>query len=120
MKILLLSHFFHPSVGGIEEVSMILAREFVRAGHEVQVVTCTKAQDGAEFSFPVHRRPGPLELLGNKVGKSLRAVTICDGIDGMHATPAGCVDYHGSGVILGQFRAQPARLPQGRRPDGIM
>lgn len=62
MKILLSSHFFHPSVGGIEEVSRILAREFTRVGHEVRVVTQTAQNDNADFPFPIYRRPGPLEL----------------------------------------------------------
>jgi glycosyltransferase involved in cell wall biosynthesis len=63
MKILISSHFFYPSVGGIEEVSRILAQEFVRAGHEVKVVTQTSENDATAFPFAVHRRPGPLELL---------------------------------------------------------
>ena len=63
MKILISSHFFHPSVGGIEEVSRILSQEFVRAGHEVKVVTQTSENDGADFPFAIHRCPGPLELL---------------------------------------------------------
>jgi glycosyltransferase involved in cell wall biosynthesis len=63
MKILLSSHFFHPSVGGIEEVSRILAQEFTRAGHEVRVVTQTRETDGADFPFAVYRRPGARELL---------------------------------------------------------
>ncbi len=63
MKILLSSHFFHPSVGGIEEVSRNLAYEFVRAGHEVRVVTYTRESDDSDFPFSIHRRPGPPELL---------------------------------------------------------
>jgi glycogen synthase len=63
MKILLSSHFFHPSVGGTEEVSQILAREFTGAGHEVRVVTQTREPSATDFPFTVHRRPGPLELL---------------------------------------------------------
>jgi len=64
MKILLSSHFFHPSVGGIEVVSEILAREFARAGHEVKVITQTGADDGTSFPFAVYRRPGAVALLG--------------------------------------------------------
>ncbi|EDY19615.1 glycosyl transferase group 1 [Chthoniobacter flavus Ellin428] len=63
MKILFSSHFFHPSIGGIQEVGRILAGEFTRAGHEVQVVTHTAERDSVEFPFPIHRRPGALELL---------------------------------------------------------
>jgi glycosyltransferase involved in cell wall biosynthesis len=70
MKILLSSHFFPPSVGGIETVSEILAREFAHAGHEVQVVTQTAEEDGARFPFSVHRRPSAAALL--------RLVAWCD------------------------------------------
>lgn len=61
MKILLGSHHFFPSTGGIETVSNLLAREFAGLGHEVRVVTQTAG--AGEFPFAVVRRPGPLELL---------------------------------------------------------
>ena len=62
MKILLSSHFFHPSVGGIEQVSYTLAHEFVKAGHELKVVTSTPAgNEEVEFPFEVTRRPNPME-----------------------------------------------------------
>jgi glycogen(starch) synthase len=63
MKILFGSHFFHPSIGGIEEVSSILAHEFTAAGHVVRVVTGTREDDSTTFPFTVHRRPSPWELL---------------------------------------------------------
>ena len=63
MRILLCSHLFHPSVGGIEQVSQVLAHEFSLAGHTVKVVTSTAESDGAKFLFEVVRRPSPLELL---------------------------------------------------------
>jgi glycosyltransferase involved in cell wall biosynthesis len=63
MKILLSSHFFHPSVGGIEEVSWLLAHEFIALGHDVKVVTRTAAEDGTRFPFEVIRRPSPPRLL---------------------------------------------------------
>ena len=63
MKILLTSHFFHPSVGGIEEVSYNLAHKFVQLGHEVTVVTRTRQTSGIEFPFTIVRRPGPVRLL---------------------------------------------------------
>src|SRR5262249_59091238 len=62
MKILLSSHFFSPSVGGIEAVSEILAREFTQAGHEVRVITQTPANDDASFPFTIFRRPDPAQL----------------------------------------------------------
>jgi glycosyltransferase involved in cell wall biosynthesis len=60
VKILLGSHHFFPSTGGIETVTNLLAREFVRLGHEVRVVTQTAGE--GDFPFAVVRRPGALEL----------------------------------------------------------
>jgi glycosyltransferase involved in cell wall biosynthesis len=39
MKILVYSSVFYPAIGGIENHSLFLVREFVKAGHEVKVVT---------------------------------------------------------------------------------
>jgi glycogen(starch) synthase len=61
MKILLGSHHFAPSIGGIETASELLAREFVELGHKVHVITQTPG--GNEFPFPVIRRPGAAELM---------------------------------------------------------
>ena len=61
LKILLGSHHFFPSTGGIETASALLADEFVRLGHKVRVVTETRGK--GEFPFPVIRRPGIVELL---------------------------------------------------------
>lgn len=60
MKILLGSHHFFPSTGGIETVSDLLAREFVELGHEVRLITQTEG--GGDFPFPIVPRPGPVEL----------------------------------------------------------
>lgn len=61
MKILLGSHHFFPSTGGIETASNLLAHEFLALGHEVRVITQTEGN--GNFPFPVVRRPGALELL---------------------------------------------------------
>ncbi|MCC5838580.1 MAG: glycosyltransferase family 4 protein [Opitutales bacterium] len=45
MKILISSHAFAPSVGGIETVSAILAREWSAAGHAVTITTETPGDD---------------------------------------------------------------------------
>lgn len=63
MKILFTSYVFSPSIGGIETVSALLVPEFVRAGHEVRLVTCTREDDGIERPFEVIRNPSPAELL---------------------------------------------------------
>jgi glycogen synthase len=63
MRILLSSHFFHPSVGGIEQVSLALATQFARAGHAVKVVTTTPQSDRSNFQFEVVCRPSAPRLL---------------------------------------------------------
>jgi glycogen(starch) synthase len=62
MKILFSSHFFYPSVGGIEQVSLALAREFALAGHQVKVVTSTGEFGSVPFPFEVIRRPSNRKL----------------------------------------------------------
>jgi glycosyltransferase involved in cell wall biosynthesis len=62
MKILISSHAFAPSIGGIETVSHLLAEEFSKLGHEIVIVTQTSAENGEKFPFPVTRRP-PLRKL---------------------------------------------------------
>lgn len=57
MKILLSSHLFLPSIGGIETVSGNLAEAFVEAGHEVSVATQTPTQEVDKFRFKVFRQP---------------------------------------------------------------
>ena len=56
MRILLCSHWFFPSVGGVETISKILAEEFVRSGATVTVVTNTLGPD-MDVPFTVVRRP---------------------------------------------------------------
>lgn len=68
MKILLCSVPFRPSIGGIETVSELLARQFQLLGHEVTVATQTPAaalqpDDSATQSFAVLRRPSGAELV---------------------------------------------------------
>ena len=46
MRIAIVTHFFHPSVGGTEQVAQMLATGFVKLGHEVRVVTSTPLSPG--------------------------------------------------------------------------
>jgi glycosyltransferase involved in cell wall biosynthesis len=64
VKILLSSYVFAPSVGGIETVSALIAPEFIKAGHEVILITHTKEQDSIERPYEVIRRPGARRLIG--------------------------------------------------------
>ncbi len=70
MKILISSHAFAPSIGGIETVSVLLAEEFVRAGHEVTVVTQTAGESPEPLPFSVLRNP--------LLGELQRALRWCD------------------------------------------
>ncbi|PZQ74718.1 MAG: glycosyl transferase family 1 [Variovorax paradoxus] len=51
MKILIYSSVFYPGIGGIENHTRMLAAEFVRAGHDVKVVTEQPQGDAP----PLHR-----------------------------------------------------------------
>lgn len=62
MKILISSHSFYPSIGGIEAVSLILAREFTNKGHEVKLITQTLATAQDSFPFEVIRQPKKHQL----------------------------------------------------------
>jgi glycogen(starch) synthase len=65
MRILVSSHAFAPSVGGIETVTRLLAREFVGLGHEVKVVTQTESNGTAadDLGFEVIRAPSIRRLV---------------------------------------------------------
>lgn len=58
MRILLVSHLFPPNIGGIETMSVLLARAFVARGHEVHVVTASTSNSPADDQgLTVLRRP---------------------------------------------------------------
>lgn len=61
MKILLCSHVFAPSVGGIETVSAILASQFCKMGSPVTVVTETPGPSGAA-AYEIVRGPSARQL----------------------------------------------------------
>jgi glycosyltransferase involved in cell wall biosynthesis len=63
MKILFLSHFFYPSIGGIEIVSEILASEFFKAGEDVHLVTWSLDEGDKTYPFPVIRNPSNIDLI---------------------------------------------------------
>src|SRR2546428_6806173 len=63
MKILFSSYLFHPSVGGIETVSKILAEKFAAAGNEVHVITQTVGDEIGGANYRITRRPSIAELI---------------------------------------------------------
>jgi glycogen(starch) synthase len=71
MKLLIYSHFFAPSIGGVETIVLSLARELAERRNstgapefEVTLVTQTPKEDFDEgaLPFPVIRRPGLFQL----------------------------------------------------------
>jgi glycosyltransferase involved in cell wall biosynthesis len=63
LKILLSSYLFHPSVGGIESVSKILAEKFATAGNDVHVITQTPGEGIAGANFRLTRQPSIKNLI---------------------------------------------------------
>ena len=62
MKVLLYSHAFHPSTGGVETVSMALAEGFTRRGIECKVVTRTPRDPGQDFPFELIDNPRTAQI----------------------------------------------------------
>lgn len=64
MRILISSHAFSPSVGGIETCTLQLARGLETLGHSVRVVTQTPSRsESDDLGFSVLRQPSPSRLL---------------------------------------------------------
>lgn len=59
VKILVSSHAFAPSIGGIETVSALLAEEFRRRDHSVKIVTQTPGESAENIT----RRPSTRQLV---------------------------------------------------------
>ena len=59
MKVLLYSHVFHPSTGGVETVSRTLAEGLAKRGIDFKLLTSTPAagSDPTEFDYEVIRAP---------------------------------------------------------------
>jgi glycogen synthase len=64
-KILISSYRFHPNVGGIETVALIVAEELAKKGYTIKVITQTPADqnDQKDFPFDIIRRPNLLQTL---------------------------------------------------------
>ncbi len=62
MKILLYSHAFWPSIGGVERVSHNLAKGLAEAGHQVTVVTETESSEPLDVPFKIVRNASSNEL----------------------------------------------------------
>jgi len=63
MKILLLSHYFYPQIGGIEINSELLAIAFHNHGHEVRLLTWSADPGNKHFDYTIIRQPDVKTLL---------------------------------------------------------
>jgi glycosyltransferase involved in cell wall biosynthesis len=63
MKILITSQFFYPSIGGLNPIAELAAREFMRRGHEVRLLTKTTGTYEGDKEIEISRRPGFREML---------------------------------------------------------
>lgn len=62
MRIVLCSHGFSPAVGGIETVSLLLAKSWTKIGEDVRVVTRTPGRPKDDQGLQVIREPTPDEF----------------------------------------------------------
>lgn len=58
MKILITSQHFYPTIGGLNPIAYLSAKEFIRKGHEVRLLTSTPGSFSGEHEFPIIRQPG--------------------------------------------------------------
>jgi glycosyltransferase involved in cell wall biosynthesis len=125
MKLLIYSHFFAPSVGGVETLVLSLARGLMRLGtssgdpeFQVTLVTQTPADafDDESLPFRIVRRPTPIQLWDlirttdviHVAGPALAPV-----IHGLLARKPVVVEHHGFQTICpnGQLLIEPAGTP---------
>ena len=62
MQILIFSTVFHPVVGGIENLTLNLCREFITKGHKVKVITYQKQVEPLK-DIEVYYAPGFLKII---------------------------------------------------------
>lgn len=53
---------FYPSIGGIEILTANLAKEFVKMGHQVSIITNTPDDNSKTFPFRILRNPSKTEV----------------------------------------------------------
>lgn len=63
MNILISSYAYYPSVGGLEEVTDLLAHEFVARRHAVKILTITPSSAPDQSPFEVLRQPTSRALI---------------------------------------------------------
>ncbi len=125
MKLLVYSHFFAPSVGGVETIVLSLARGLAElrssggaAEFDVTLVTQTPAGsfDDSALPFPVIRRPGFLQLwrlLRAADAVHLAGPALPPLLLGLRARKPVVLEHHGFQAICpnGQLFYEPTQAP---------
>lgn len=78
MKILITSQFYYPEIGGLNVIARLSAREFIRRGHEVRLLTGSTGTFEGENEFPIFRR--------EKLRATLEHYRWCDVVFQNHVT----------------------------------
>src|SRR5262245_60597108 len=140
MKLLIYSHFFAPSVGGVESMVMSLAtglRQMSQANpaqtFEIMLVTQTPQQnfDDTRLPFGVVRQPGLFKL--RRLIKSADVVHVAGAaiapiVLGLLSGKRVVVEHHGFQAICpnGQLLIEPSAAPchghfmDGRNGEGVL
>jgi glycosyltransferase involved in cell wall biosynthesis len=63
LKILLVSHQYYPVLGGVPEITRLLALGFRELNYAVRLITATESTGEESDLFEVYRRPSPWRLL---------------------------------------------------------
>jgi glycosyltransferase involved in cell wall biosynthesis len=125
MKLLLYSHFFAPSVGGVETLVLSLARGLaglrVSTGDpefEITLATQTPADtfDDASLPFRVVRKPTPIQLwdlIRESDVAHLAGPALAPALFGLFARKPVVIEHHGFQTICpnGQLLIEPAGAP---------
>ena len=78
MKILITSQYYYPVIAGLNPIAQLSAREFIRRGHEVRLLTGTTGTFEGEHEFPIFRR--------EKIRATLEHFRWCDVVFQNHVT----------------------------------
>lgn len=62
MKILIFTNVFFPSIGGIENMTLYLVKEFIKEGHTVKVITNQKPAIQLD-NFEIYHSPGYFKMI---------------------------------------------------------
>ena len=74
MRIVMVSPYFYPVIGGIETYVLELSRELINKGHEVSVLTSNKTMNGEYNMFPKYEEKEDIKIFRFRVCPLTRGV----------------------------------------------